>query len=135
MSPAKTPMVPGSNGYMSSGSPNQFLLGVAFGNPDYTIADSKSLVRDELTALARAGAVAADTAKKVTFPYISNHVPYNLHVTSDEIAKGFYSELLELEGFLNTYWTGAAFAGHNSGLIWNWNDLTVLPALKKDLRL
>ncbi|CZR49662.1 uncharacterized protein FPRO_14859 [Fusarium proliferatum ET1] len=135
MSPAKTPIIPGSNGYISSGSPNQFLLGIAFDNTDYTIPDSKSLVRDELTALTRAGAVAADTARRVTFPYISNHVPYNLHVTSDEIAKGFYSKLLELEGFLNTYWTGAAFAGHNSGLIWNWNDVTVLPALKKDLGL
>ncbi|KAL5610475.1 hypothetical protein FOBRF1_006592 [Fusarium oxysporum] len=135
MTPAKTPTIPGSNGYMSSGSPNQFLLGVAFNNTDYTVADSKNLIREELTALARAGAVPTGAAKRVTFPYISNHVPYNLHVTGDEIAKGFYSELLELEGLLNTYWTGAAFAGHNSGLIWKWNDGTVLPALKKDLGL
>lgn len=133
MTPAKTPMIPGSNAYLSSGSPNQFLLGVAFDNTDYTVADSKSLIRKELTTLARAGAVPADTAKRVTFPYISNHVPYDLHVTGEDIAKGFYTELLKLEGYLNTYWTGAAFAGHNSGLIWKWNDGTVLPALKKDL--
>ncbi|EMT73004.1 hypothetical protein NOF04DRAFT_1363469 [Fusarium oxysporum II5] len=133
MTPAKTPMIPGSNAYLSSGSPNQFLLGVAFDNTDYTVADSKSLIRKELTTLARAGAVPADTAKRVTFPYISNHVPYDLHVTGEDIEKGFYTELLKLEGYLNTYWTGAAFAGHNSGLIWKWNDGTVLPALKKDL--
>ncbi|KAG4266660.1 hypothetical protein FPRO04_13253 [Fusarium proliferatum] len=135
MTPAKTPMIPGSNAYLSSGSPNQFLLGVAFDNTDYTVADSKSLIRKELTTLARAGAVPADTAKRVTFPYISNDVPYDLHVTGEDIAKGFYTELLKLEGYLNTYWTGAAFAGHNSGLIWKWNDGTVLPALKKDLGL
>ncbi|KAL5610936.1 hypothetical protein FOBRF1_007053 [Fusarium oxysporum] len=135
MTPAKTPMIPGSNAYLSSGSPNQFLLGVAFNNTYYTVVDSKSLIRKELTTLARVGAVPTDTAKRVTFPYISNHVPYDLHVTGEEIAKGFYTELLELEGYLNTYWTGAAFAGHNSGLIWKWNDGTVLPALKKDLGL
>ncbi|KAF5240815.1 hypothetical protein FANTH_9403 [Fusarium anthophilum] len=135
MTPDKTPMIPGSNGYLSSGSPNQFLLGVAFDNTDYTIAHSKSLVRKELTTLARAGAVHSDAAKKVTFPYISNHVPYDLHVTGEEIGKGFYNELVELEGYLNTYWTGATLAGHNSGLIWKWNDGTVLPALKKSLGL
>ncbi|EXL66823.1 hypothetical protein FOPG_17026 [Fusarium oxysporum f. sp. conglutinans race 2 54008] len=135
MTPAKNPMIPGSNAYVYSGSPNQFLLGVAFGNTDYTVADSTILVRKELTTLARVGAVPIDTAKRVTFPYITNHVPYDLHVNVEEIAKGFYTELLELEGSLNTYWTGAAFAGHNSGLIWKWHDGTVLPALKKDLGL
>ncbi|KAF4971604.1 hypothetical protein FSARC_1603 [Fusarium sarcochroum] len=133
--PANTPVIPGSNGYFSSGSPDQFLLGVAFDNTQYTIDDSKALIRKELTTLARAGALPADAAKKVTFPYISNHAPYNLRVSSKDIEKGFYKELLGLEGYRNTYWTGAAFAGHNSGLIWTWNEDAVLPALKKDLGL
>ncbi|KAF5707890.1 hypothetical protein FMUND_10873 [Fusarium mundagurra] len=135
MTPDKTPMIPGSNGFMYSGSPNQFLLGVAFDNTDYTITNCKNLIRKELTTLARVGAVPRDSAKSITFPYISNHVPYDLHVTGEEIRNGFYKQLLDLEGYLNTYWTGAAFAGHNSGLIWKWNDGTVLPALKKSLRL
>ncbi|KAM0364319.1 hypothetical protein ACHAO7_009410 [Fusarium culmorum] len=134
-SPTKTPSIPGSNGFQSSGSPNQFLLGVGFDSSDYTIDDGKSVVRKELDALARAGAVPADTANRVTFPYISNHVPFDLHVSGKDIRKGFYAKLLGLEGYLNTYWTGAAFAGHNSGLIWRWNDDAVLPALKKDLGL
>ncbi|KAG4275021.1 hypothetical protein FPRO04_14446 [Fusarium proliferatum] len=133
MIPDKTPMIPGSNGYVYSGSPSQFLLGVAFDNTGYTITRSKSLIRKELATLARVGAVARDSRKSVTFPYISNHVPYNLHVTRKETVKRFYKELLDLEGYLNTYWTGAAFAGHNSGLIWKWNDGTVLPALNKSL--
>ncbi|KAH7471911.1 hypothetical protein FOMA001_g13070 [Fusarium oxysporum f. sp. matthiolae] len=133
--PYHTPVIPGSNGFYSSGSPNEFLLGVGFNNTRYTIADSKAVIRKELSRLAAAGAVPADTAKKVTFPYISNHAPFNLRVSSEKIRHGFYRELLSLEGSRNTYWTGAAFAGHNSGLIWNWNEGTVLPALKKDLGL
>ncbi|KAL5610815.1 hypothetical protein FOBRF1_006932 [Fusarium oxysporum] len=121
------------NGYFYSGSPNQFLLGVAFDNTRYTIADSEAVIRKELTTLAAVGAVPADAAKTVTFLLISNHALYNFHVSSDDIGHGFYEELLSLEGSRNTYWTGAAFAGHNSALIWNWNEGTMLPALKKDL--
>ncbi|KAL5603638.1 hypothetical protein FOVSG1_006388 [Fusarium oxysporum f. sp. vasinfectum] len=135
LTPYHTPVIPGSNGYFSAGSPNQFLLGVAFDNTRYTIADSEAVIRKELTTLAAVGAVPADAAKKVTFPLISNHAPYNLHVSSEDIGHGFYEELLSLEGSRNTYWTGAAFAGHNSALIWNWNEGTMLPALKKDLGL
>ncbi|KAF7554646.1 hypothetical protein G7Z17_g2791 [Cylindrodendrum hubeiense] len=135
LTPYNTPVIPGSNGYQSSGSPNQFLLGVAFDNSDYTQADAEAVIRRELQTLAAVGAVPADSSQKVTFPYISDHAPFNLRVSSNEIGAGFYNELLSLEGSRNTYWTGAAFAGHNSGLIWNWNEGTVLPALKKDLGL
>ncbi|KAM0361858.1 hypothetical protein ACHAO7_011240 [Fusarium culmorum] len=112
-SPTKTPRIPGSNGFLSSGSPGQFLLGVGFDKIGYTV----------------------DDAENVTFPYLSNHVPYDLHVSSEDIRKGFYAKLLGLEGYLNTYWTGDVFARHNSGLIWKWNDVAVLTVLKKDLGL
>ncbi|RGP62615.1 hypothetical protein FSPOR_9194 [Fusarium sporotrichioides] len=134
--PAHTPVIPGSNGYnIPPGFTNQFLLGVAFDNADYSLADAKAVIRRELTNLARAGAVPTTAAKKVTFPILSNHAPFELHVSSQEIGEGFFEDLLKLEGSRNTYWTGAAFAGHNSGLIWNWNDNVILPAMKKDLGL
>ncbi|KAH7121728.1 hypothetical protein B0J13DRAFT_567197 [Dactylonectria estremocensis] len=135
LTPAHTPVIPGSNGYFTSGSPNQFLLGVAYDNTKYTVADSEALIRKELGTLAAVGGAPADAAEKVTFPYISNHAPYNLHVSNKEIRNGFYGKLLALEGSRNTYWTGAAFNAHNSALIWEWNENTVLPALKKDLGL
>jgi hypothetical protein len=133
--PANNPLIPGSNGFSASGSPGQFLLGVAFDSADNTVEDGKAVIRRELGTLAKVGAVPADAAKKVTFPYLSNHAPYNLRVSGEEIAAGFYQQLLSLEGSRNTYWTGAAFAGHNSGVIWTWNDGTLLPLIKKDLGL
>ncbi|KAM0233526.1 hypothetical protein ACHAP5_010401 [Fusarium lateritium] len=133
--PANTPVIPGNNGYTQTGSPNQFLLGVGFDNADYSLADSETVTRKELATLAAVGAVPADAAKEVTFPILSNHAPFDLRVTSQNIGKGFYADLLKLEGRRNTYWTGAVFAGHNSGLIWNWNNDVIIPALKKDLGL
>ncbi|KAH7109006.1 hypothetical protein EDB81DRAFT_834764 [Dactylonectria macrodidyma] len=135
LTPYNTPVIPGDNGFFATGSPNQFLLGVAFDNTQYTDADGEAVVRKELATLAAVGAVPADAAQTVTFPYISNHAPYNVRVSGKEIGEGFYRELLGLEGSRNTYWTGAAFAGHNSGLIWTWNEGTVVPALKKGLGL
>ncbi|KAH6995196.1 hypothetical protein EDB80DRAFT_728758 [Ilyonectria destructans] len=135
LTPYNTPVIPGDNGFFASGSPNQFLLGVAFDNTQYTDADAKAVVRKELATLAAVGAVPADAAQKVTFPYTSNHAPYNVRVSGEDITAGFYREFLGLEGSRNTYWTGAAFAGHNSGLIWTWNEGTVVPALKKGLGL
>ncbi|RGP78865.1 hypothetical protein FLONG3_3064 [Fusarium longipes] len=136
LTPANTPVIPGSNGYnIPPGFTNQFLLGVAFDNADYSLEDAKAIIREELTNLARAGAVPADTAKNVTFPILSNHAPFELHVSSKEIGKGFFEDLLKLEGPRSTYWTGAAFTGHSSGLIWNWNDNVILPAMKKELGL
>ena len=133
--PYNTPVVPGDNGFFTTGSPSQFLLGVAFPNTQYTDADGEAVVRKELATLAAVGAVPANAAETVTFPYTSNHAPYNVRVSAEEIGAGFYRKLLALEGSRNTYWTGAAFSGHNSGLIWSWNDGTVVPGLKKDLGL
>lgn len=133
--PFNTPVIPGSIGYYPSGTPNQVTLGVAFDTTDYTNSEAEDVVRRELSTLAAVGALPPDAAEKVTFPYVSNHAPYNLRVSGKEIRNGYYRKLLKLQGSRNTYWTGAAFAGHNSGLIWTWNEGTVLPALKKDLGL
>ncbi|KAM0356198.1 hypothetical protein ACHAP4_006755 [Fusarium culmorum] len=134
--PAHTPVIPGSNSYnIPPGFTDQFLLGVAFDNADYSLDDAKAVIRRELTTLARVGGVPAGSAEKVKFPLLSNHAPFELHVSAEEIGEGFFKDLLKLEGSRNTYWTGAAFAGHNSGLIWNWNDNVILPAMKKSLGL
>ncbi|RSL86673.1 hypothetical protein CDV31_016361 [Fusarium ambrosium] len=135
LTPFNTPVIPGSNGYYPSGTPNQVTLGVAFDTTDYTDSEAEDIIRRELGTLAAVGALPADAAEKVTFPYVSNHAPYNLRVCGKEIRNGYYRKLLKLQGSRNTYWTGATFAGHNSGLIWTWNEGTVLPALKKDLGL
>ncbi|KAL3595837.1 hypothetical protein FPOAC2_10207 [Fusarium poae] len=44
--PAHTPVIPGSNGYnIPPGFSEQFLLGVAFDNADYSLADAKAVIR------------------------------------------------------------------------------------------
>ncbi|GJC83981.1 beta-cyclopiazonate dehydrogenase [Colletotrichum liriopes] len=129
------PVIPGTNGFSSYGSPGDFLVAVGFHNTDYTTADAQDILRKNLATLAAVGAVPKDAAETVTFPFSSDHGPYNLRVSAEEIKAGFYGKFLALEGKRNTYWAGAVFTGHNSGLVWNFNEGTVLPALKKGLGL
>ncbi|HKO53373.1 MAG TPA: FAD-dependent oxidoreductase [Polyangiaceae bacterium] len=60
----------------------------------------------------------------VTF---KGHTPFELNVTGDEIARGYYGSLNDLQGRNRTYYTGAAFQSHDSSLIWRYTKDTVLP--------
>jgi hypothetical protein len=135
LTPFNQPIVPGNNGFSSTGSPNEFLIGGGFDSGDITDEEGMDLVRKNLATLAAVGAVPVDAAHSVTFPYTSNHTPYNVRVTAEDIKAGFYANLLALQGSRNTYWTGAAFSGHNSALVWTWNEGMIVPGLKKDLGL
>ncbi|CAG8908838.1 unnamed protein product [Penicillium egyptiacum] len=135
LTPFNQPIIPGNHGFITTGSPNEFQIGGGFDSGDVTDEEGKDLVRKNLATLAAVGAVPADAAHSVTFPYTSNHMPYNVRVTAEDIKAGFYAKLLAPQGSRNTYWTGAAFSGHNSALVWNWNEGTIVPGLKKDLGL
>ncbi|KFG85951.1 FAD dependent oxidoreductase family protein [Metarhizium anisopliae] len=133
--PFHQPIIPGNNVFVNAGSPEEVLIGGGFDSGDVTDEQGKDLVRKNLATLAAAGAIPEDAAETVTFPYTSNHTPYNVRVTAEDIRAGFYTKLLALQGSGNTYWTGAAFAGHNSALVWTWNEGTIVPRLKGELGL
>ncbi|CAG8956445.1 hypothetical protein HYFRA_00003830 [Hymenoscyphus fraxineus] len=132
--PFNQPVIPGSSGLQKQ-SASDFIFSLGFDDLNYDDAKAKSIVQEELKRLEAAGAVAAGASQVATFPYSSDHAPFNLRVSTDEINKGFYSKIEKAQGARNTYWAGAAFAGHNSGLVWKYSEHSVLPALKKDLGL
>ncbi|HYQ45471.1 MAG TPA: FAD-dependent oxidoreductase [Polyangiaceae bacterium] len=57
----------------------------------------------------------------------SGHVPFELNVYGDDIARGFYGSLNDLQGRNRTYYNGATFQSHNSSLIWRYSKETLLP--------
>ncbi|QKX55262.1 uncharacterized protein TRUGW13939_02354 [Talaromyces rugulosus] len=58
---------------------------------------------------------------------------YECQVSADEIRGGFYERLNNLQGYRNTWWTGAAFQHPDCALIWNFTDAVVIPNLIKAL--
>ncbi|HEX3777176.1 MAG TPA: FAD-dependent oxidoreductase [Polyangiaceae bacterium] len=63
------------------------------------------------------------------FTVFSAHNPFELRVSSPEIAAGFYTRLNALQGRNHTYYNGAAFQTHDSSLIWRYSHDTVLPLI------
>jgi len=63
------------------------------------------------------------------FVVFSAHNPFELRVSSPEIAAGFYTRLNALQGRNHTYYNGAAFQTHDSSLIWQYSHDTVLPLI------
>ncbi|KAL4985084.1 hypothetical protein BDW68DRAFT_5368 [Aspergillus falconensis] len=50
------------------------------------------------------------------------HVPFGLYVSSGAIADGFYRDLYGLQGYRNTFYTGAAFHTPDSAELWRFTE-------------
>ncbi|KAI1329679.1 hypothetical protein F5Y16DRAFT_78963 [Xylariaceae sp. FL0255] len=60
----------------------------------------------------------------VTEPFeivaFENHSPYELNVDVKDIQNGFYGDLYGLQGYRNTWYSGAAWVCHDSSAIWEY---------------
>lgn len=97
---------------------------------EMTENDIKQLVADELGNLARQGAIGEG---EPDFVYFTNHSPYHLHVSADDVREGFYRKLYALEGQKSTFWTGAAFVDNDSTLLWIWTETYLLQLILESL--
>lgn len=66
---------------------------------------------------------------RVEFRDFSSHTPYELTVSAADVAGGFYRALNGLQGRRGAYWHGAAFHAHDSALLWEFTEQTLLPLL------
>lgn len=67
------------------------------------------------------------------FVRFNSHTPFELTVPPEQIANGFYKDLYALQGYRNTWYTGAAFHTQDSSMLWNFTDAYVLPGLLKEI--
>ncbi|KAL2106553.1 hypothetical protein VUR80DRAFT_6560 [Thermomyces stellatus] len=120
--------LPGTYSY--SAEPGTNKVKAYYGGTDdhvgMTEEEIKDLIRGELDNLARAGNVGEDDAE---FEFFVDHSPYHIHVSPEAVKEGFYTELYELEGKEDTFWTGAAFVDQDSSLIWSWSEEYLLPLI------
>lgn len=56
--------------------------------------------------------------------------PSAVGVTADEIKNGFYDNLLTLQGYKSTWYTGSAWISDHSAALWNYTEYELLPKLK-----
>ncbi|KAI0419354.1 hypothetical protein F5X98DRAFT_334865 [Xylaria grammica] len=59
----------------------------------------------------------------------ANDSPSTVGVSADEIRDGFYNDLLSLQGYKNTWYTGSTWVSDHSAELWNYTEYELLPRL------
>jgi hypothetical protein len=112
--PYNLPPLPGLYGVSPTGIPG--LYNVKYGSPA-PLSDEqvRRNIRTEIERVAKAGTYPVVFEDLAVF---SSHTPFEVHVSPQAIAGGFYRRLNALQGHNRTYYSGAAFHSHNSTRIW-----------------
>jgi hypothetical protein len=79
----------------------------------------EALIQLQVESLSRAGTY---PARFEGFQIFSNHSPFQLGVTGEQIGAGFYTQMNSLQGRHDTYYNGAAFQTNDSSLIWQFTE-------------
>ncbi|KAF1975309.1 FAD/NAD(P)-binding domain-containing protein [Bimuria novae-zelandiae CBS 107.79] len=87
-------------------------------------ADGRQLLLKHLETLKSTGVIPTG---KTDILFFTNHSPYQLRTSAQEIKNGFYRDLYGLQGKNGTFWTGATLANHDSTLIWKYTEREVIP--------
>jgi hypothetical protein len=82
-------------------------------------AQIRQSITNSVNQLAKAGTYPAQFNG---FDIFSNHAPFQLGVSSDQIAGGYYKVLNSLQGRNNTFYNSAAFQTNDSSLIWQFTE-------------
>ncbi len=91
---------------------------------DLSDADIEKLIIDAVEG----ADVPGKTHSTPTFVVSSNHKPFSLEVSSDDIKDGFYTDLYALQGVKDTWYISATFIAHDSSLIWRYAQ-SVIPGI------
>ncbi|KAJ5218507.1 FAD/NAD(P)-binding domain-containing protein [Penicillium cinerascens] len=104
---------------------------VKYGSP-HSVPDG--FVRKQILSYIKklqANGFAENVSGDPEFVAFKSHTPFELTVSRDKIANGFYKDFYSLQGHRNTWYTGAALHTQDSSLIWNFTESYVLPELLK----
>ncbi|KAG8404920.1 hypothetical protein J3459_022374 [Metarhizium acridum] len=91
----------------------------------YAYMDKRDIKRDIVATVERVRRTVLPTTTglpPVTLLAFSSHYPFSLYVNSSDFAGGFYSRLDGLQGYRNTWYTGAAFSSHTASHVWNFTE-------------
>ena len=130
--PYEIPRLPGIYAMLPPGASN--LLQVFYGSPDpLPVEDVKADIIAQIKRLAATQGVNGSNTIEPSFVAFTAHVPFNLMVSNEAIANGFYERLYALNGQRNTFYNGAAWQAQDSNAIWEYTESYVLPILLASL--
>ena len=102
---------------------------------DSTSEDAMRLVEDHLKNMITADTLpTAGSTEESMYPTIvawGDHGPMHVHASNEEMKKGFIQRQYALQGGRSTYFTGAAWVGHFTTVVWEFNE-AILPQLLRE---
>ena len=123
--PYNLPPLPGLYSISETRVPGLYYAFVGSETPALSDGQVKSLITDSVLRLRAAGTLNTTAPK---FAAYEDHAPFELRVSREAIAGGFYKRLYALQGQRHTWYTGAAFHVHDSSLLWQFTE-GLLPAI------
>lgn len=125
--PYNVPTLPGV--YTVSATAIEGIFDIKYGSPRGL---PEHHVRSEILSYVKKlqdNGFAAKASGGPKFVRFNSHTPFELTVSPDQISDGFYKQLYALQGYRNTWYTGAAFHTQDSSMLWNFTESYVLPSL------
>lgn len=112
------PVLPGTYVLSPSELPGVFRGFFGGGDQNLTEEQVTRIIQDNALSLRNAG---YDVEDPEVLAY-GNHSPFELFVSAEEIANGFYRDLYSLQGYRGTWYSGAAFDTHSSAALWQFTE-------------
>ncbi|KAL3485481.1 hypothetical protein BJX62DRAFT_229495 [Aspergillus germanicus] len=116
--PYNIPVLPGAYVFYPSQIPNLFTGFFGGGTVELSEDEVREIIIDNALQLRNAG---YDVSDPEVLAY-GNHSPFQLFVSSQAIANGFYRDLYSLQGLRKTWYTGAAWHAHDSAALWRFTE-------------
>ncbi|KAL2843160.1 hypothetical protein BJY01DRAFT_264332 [Aspergillus pseudoustus] len=117
--PYNIPVLPSTYVFYPSQIPALFSGFFGGGTQNLTEEEVRAIIRDNVRQLRNAGYDVSDDPEILAY---GNHSPFNLFVSSEAIATGFYRDLYSLQGQRRTWYTGAAWHAHDSAALWQFTE-------------
>ena len=116
--PFNVPVIPGPNSISPTGIAGLINL---FYTTETSTVPAEQVKRAIVADILRLQNAGFDTTPPV-FEVFESHNPFQLVVSAEEIAGGFYSRLNALQGYRGTYYIGAALSAHASSTVWEFTE-------------
>ncbi|KAI9745011.1 MAG: hypothetical protein M1818_001289 [Claussenomyces sp. TS43310] len=123
-SPYNVPVLPGPYFVQASAITGLFTVKYCTPHP-VGDASAKASIIANVQRLRSAGTLNTTTPEFVAF---HSHAPFSMTVSVEAIQDGFYKNLSALQGYKETYWTGAAFHTQDSSKLWQFTE-KLLPTI------
>ncbi|KAM0809096.1 putative Amine oxidase [Seiridium cardinale] len=102
---------------------------LATGTADYDSAKAQALIQESFDKLVAAGTISDAQDEPLEFPAFAAHIGIHPHVSVQKLQSGFYQKLYALQGLRSTFYTGGAWSGDFTTVLWEYNDQYLLPKL------